>query len=138
MYELDCEKVNTAVPQIYSIVKFKIKHPHPWYHIFICPRIHLYYPSVSTGSDHGVKAQGDGWVLTVALVEGVNLASLEMTGLSDPYVVFTCNGKTRTSSVQLQTCDPQWHGRAFSCLCHHFFSLIIVCSPILMMLRRYT
>lgn len=60
-------------------------------------------------SDHGVKAQGDGWVLTVALVEGVNLASLEMTGLSDPYVVFTCNGKTRTSSVQLQTCDPQWH-----------------------------
>ncbi|XP_006476881.2 C2 and GRAM domain-containing protein At5g50170 isoform X3 [Citrus sinensis] len=70
---------------------------------------HFVRARLRKGSDHGVKAQGDGWVLTVALVEGVNLASLEMTGLSDPYVVFTCNGKTRTSSVQLQTCDPQWH-----------------------------
>ncbi|XP_009797805.1 C2 and GRAM domain-containing protein At5g50170 [Nicotiana tabacum] len=60
------------------------------------------------GNDHGVKAQGDGWVLTVALIEGVNLASLDPTGFPDPYVVFTCNGKTRTSSVQLQTLDPQW------------------------------
>ncbi|KDO69491.1 hypothetical protein CISIN_1g001703mg [Citrus sinensis] len=70
---------------------------------------HFVRARLRKGSDHGVKAQGDGWVLTVALVEGVNLASSEMTGLSDPYVVFTCNGKTRTSSVQLQTCDPQWH-----------------------------
>ncbi|EOY20882.1 C2 calcium/lipid-binding and GRAM domain containing protein, putative [Theobroma cacao] len=61
------------------------------------------------GSDHGVKAQGDGWVLTVTLIEGVNLASLDSTGFSDPYVVFTCNGKTRTSSVKLQTRDPQWN-----------------------------
>ncbi|XP_059304005.1 C2 and GRAM domain-containing protein At5g50170 [Lycium ferocissimum] len=60
------------------------------------------------GNDHGVKAQGDGWVLTVALIEGMNLASLDPTDFPDPYVVFTCNGKTRTSSVQLQTLDPQW------------------------------
>ncbi|KAJ8536509.1 hypothetical protein K7X08_034910 [Anisodus acutangulus] len=60
------------------------------------------------GNDHGVKAQGDGWVLTVALIEGMNIASLDPTGFPDPYVVFTCNGKTRTSSVQLQTLDPQW------------------------------
>ncbi|XP_042500360.1 C2 and GRAM domain-containing protein At5g50170 isoform X2 [Macadamia integrifolia] len=61
------------------------------------------------GSDHGVKGQGDGWVLTVALIEGNNLVSVDSTSLSDPYVVFTCNGKSRTSSVKLQTCDPQWH-----------------------------
>uniref|UniRef100_A0A7N0VG44 C2 and GRAM domain-containing protein n=1 Tax=Kalanchoe fedtschenkoi TaxID=63787 RepID=A0A7N0VG44_KALFE len=60
-------------------------------------------------SDHGVKAQGEGWVLTVALIEGSDLASLDAVGLSDPYVVFTCNGKTRTSSVKLQTNNPQWN-----------------------------
>ncbi|XP_031261427.1 C2 and GRAM domain-containing protein At5g50170 isoform X1 [Pistacia vera] len=70
---------------------------------------HFVQARLQRGSDHGVKAQGEGWVLTVALIEGVNLASLELTGLPDPYVVFTCNGKTRTSSVKLQTCDPQWN-----------------------------
>jgi len=25
------------------------------------------------GGDHGIKAQGDGWLLTVALIEGSNL-----------------------------------------------------------------
>ena len=60
-----------------------------------------------------MKAHGDGWVLTVALMEGVDLASMESTGLSDPYVVFTCNGRTRSSSVKLQTRDPQWNGESF-------------------------
>ena len=67
--------------------------------------------SVLTGSDHGVKAQGDGWVLTAALIEGSSLVSSDSTGFPDPYVVFTCNGKTRTSSVKLQTPDPQWNGK---------------------------
>lgn len=62
------------------------------------------------GSDHGVKAQGEGWVLTVALIEGTNLASTNASEVLDPYVVFTCNGKTRTSSVKLRTLDPQWNG----------------------------
>lgn len=66
-----------------------------------------------TGTDHGLKAQGDGWVLTVALIEGVDLTSLESTGLSDPYVVLTCNGQTRSSSVKLETSNPQWNGLAF-------------------------
>ncbi|KAK1565537.1 hypothetical protein Q3G72_029097 [Acer saccharum] len=70
---------------------------------------HFVQARLQRGNDHGVKSQGDGWVLTVALIEGVNLAALESTGFSDPYVVFTCNGKTRTSSVKLQTCDPQWN-----------------------------
>eukprot|EP01018_Ginkgo_biloba_P010181 Gb_29807 [translate_table: standard] len=61
------------------------------------------------GGDHGIKAQGDGWLLTVALIEGKSLAAVDATGYSDPYVVFTCNGKTRTSSIKLQTLDPQWH-----------------------------
>ncbi|XP_021733545.1 C2 and GRAM domain-containing protein At5g50170-like [Chenopodium quinoa] len=61
------------------------------------------------GNDHGIKSQGDGWKVTVALVEAVNLPSLDTAEPSDPFVVFTCNGKTRTSSVQLQTCDPQWN-----------------------------
>lgn len=49
----------------------------------------------------------------MALVEGVDLASLESSGLSDPYVVLTCNGKTRSSSVKLQTRAPQWNGECF-------------------------
>ncbi|KAK9684787.1 hypothetical protein RND81_10G232500 [Saponaria officinalis] len=61
------------------------------------------------GSDHGIKSQGDGWVVTIALIEAVNLPFLETKKFSDPFVVLTCNGKTRTSSVQLQTCDPQWN-----------------------------
>ncbi|KVH98916.1 C2 calcium-dependent membrane targeting [Cynara cardunculus var. scolymus] len=85
-------------------------------HILLCepPRIQglefngLELPD-SFGNDHGVKAQGEGWVLTVALIEGTNLAPLDSSGFSDPYVVLTCNGKTRTSSVKLQTLDPRWN-----------------------------
>ncbi|KAK8468849.1 hypothetical protein PHAVU_006G136200 [Phaseolus vulgaris] len=61
------------------------------------------------GSDHGIKAQGNGWLLTVALIEGSNLASVDSSGLSDPYVVFTCNGKTRTSSIKFQKSNPIWN-----------------------------
>ncbi|XAR73394.1 hypothetical protein NMG60_11007347 [Bertholletia excelsa] len=61
------------------------------------------------GTDHGVKAQGDGWLLTIALIEGCNLAAVDTTGFSDPYVVFTCNGKTRTSSIKFQKSDPNWN-----------------------------
>ncbi|MCL7043837.1 hypothetical protein MKW94_011482 [Papaver nudicaule] len=61
------------------------------------------------GSDHGVKARGDGWLLTIALIEGSSLAAVDSTGFSDPYVVFTCNGKTRTSSIKFQKLDPQWN-----------------------------
>ncbi|KAF9592165.1 hypothetical protein IFM89_012659 [Coptis chinensis] len=60
-------------------------------------------------TDHGVKAQGDGWLLTVALIEGSSLAAVDATGFSDPYVVFTCNGKTRTSSIKFQKAGPQWN-----------------------------
>lgn len=49
-------------------------------------------------------------MLTVALIEGNKLAPLDCSGFSDPFVVLTCNGKTRTSSVKLQTLDPQWNG----------------------------
>ncbi|XP_028791827.1 C2 and GRAM domain-containing protein At5g50170-like [Neltuma alba] len=70
---------------------------------------HFFQARFQMGSDHGLKAHGDGWILTVALIEGVDLASLESSGLSDPYVVFTCNGKTRSSSVKLETRAPQWN-----------------------------
>ncbi|KAL5972422.1 hypothetical protein ACLOJK_041676 [Asimina triloba] len=70
------------------------------------------------GSDHGIKAQGDGWLLTVALIEGTNLAAVDSTGFSDPYVVFTCNGKTRTSSIKFQTLDPQWNAFWGYLRCH--------------------
>lgn len=63
-----------------------------------------------TGSDHGIKAQGEGWLLTVALIEGSNLAAVDSHGFSDPYAVFTCNGKTRTSSIKFQKSDPLWNG----------------------------
>ncbi|KAF5191596.1 C2 and gram domain-containing protein [Thalictrum thalictroides] len=61
------------------------------------------------GTDHGVKARGDGWLLTVALIEGSSLAAVDATGFSDPYVVFSCNGKTKTSSIKFQKSDPQWN-----------------------------
>lgn len=65
---------------------------------------------LTVGSDHGIKAQGDGWMLTVALIEGISLAAVDSTGFSDPYVVFTCNGRTRTSSIKFQKLDPKWNG----------------------------
>ncbi|XP_010534150.1 PREDICTED: C2 and GRAM domain-containing protein At5g50170-like [Tarenaya hassleriana] len=61
------------------------------------------------GSDHGSKATGKGWILTVALIKSMDLASVTRAELSDPYVVFTCRGKRRTSSVKLQTQDPEWN-----------------------------
>ncbi|XP_050210319.1 C2 and GRAM domain-containing protein At1g03370 isoform X2 [Mercurialis annua] len=64
---------------------------------------------VRKGSDHGVKAQGDGWLLTVALIEGNNLAAVDSSGFCDPYVVFTCNGQTRTSSIKFQKSDSLWN-----------------------------
>ncbi|RDX79863.1 C2 and GRAM domain-containing protein, partial [Mucuna pruriens] len=70
---------------------------------------HFVQARLQMGTDHGLKAHGDGWVLTVALIEGVDLASLESERLSDPYVVFNCNGQTRSSSVKLQTSEPQWN-----------------------------
>lgn len=70
---------------------------------------HFVQARFQMGTDHGMKAHGDGWVVTVALIEGADLVSLESTGLSDPYVVFTCNGQTRSSSVKLETSDPQWN-----------------------------
>ncbi|XP_013598215.1 PREDICTED: C2 and GRAM domain-containing protein At1g03370 isoform X2 [Brassica oleracea var. oleracea] len=61
------------------------------------------------GSDHGVKAHGDGWLLTVALIEGVDLAAVDPSGHCDPYIVFTSNGKTRTSSIKFQKSHPLWN-----------------------------
>lgn len=61
------------------------------------------------GGDHGVKAKGDGWLLTVALIDGTNLAATKSSGYSDPYVVFTCNGQTKTSSIKFHTLEPQWN-----------------------------
>lgn len=63
-------------------------------------------------------------MLTIALIEGSNITSLDSSGLYDPYVVFTCNGKTRTSSVKLQESDPQWNG-GISFICMVFFSQIV-------------
>jgi Ca2+-dependent lipid-binding protein len=65
-----------------------------------------------TSGDHGVKAQGDGWLLTVALIDGTNLAATKTSGYSDPYVVFTCNGKNKTSSIKFHTLEPQWNGKS--------------------------
>ncbi|KAD3338007.1 hypothetical protein E3N88_33528 [Mikania micrantha] len=70
---------------------------------FMQARVH------KVGGDHGIKATGDGWLLTVALVEGTNLPTVDSCCLSDPYVVFACNGKTRTSSIKFQKSDPRWN-----------------------------
>ncbi|KAE9461572.1 hypothetical protein C3L33_06521, partial [Rhododendron williamsianum] len=68
----------------------------------------LFY-CLNLATDHGVKAQGEGWLLTVALIEGSNVAAVDSSGHCDPYVIFTCNGKTRTSSIKFQKSDPQWN-----------------------------
>lgn len=82
-----------------------------------------YYCLDATANDHGVKAQGDGWLLTIALVEAENLYSLDTDNSCDPYVVFTCNGKIRTSSVILGSCKPQWKGK-------NSLAILIVMCPI--------
>ncbi|XP_019183991.1 PREDICTED: C2 and GRAM domain-containing protein At1g03370-like isoform X2 [Ipomoea nil] len=61
------------------------------------------------GGDHGVKALGDGWLLTVALIEGSDLVSVDSGGFSNPYVVFTCNGRTRASSIKFRSSSPKWN-----------------------------
>ncbi|XP_047968467.1 C2 and GRAM domain-containing protein At1g03370-like isoform X2 [Salvia hispanica] len=62
------------------------------------------------GSDHGIKGKGDGWLLTVALIEGSNLEAPNSTSpSSDPYVVFTCNGNRRTSSIKFRKSEPLWN-----------------------------
>lgn len=94
------------------------------------------YVSKLKGSDHGIKAQGDGWLLTVALIEGNNLAAVDSSGSSDPYVVFTCNGKTRTSSIKFQKSDPQWNGEYYFLL--HHCSAHIVISYILLQCGSYS
>lgn len=66
---------------------------------------------VCRGSDHGVKAKGNGWLLSITLVGARNLPASKEAGVPDPYVVFTCSGKARTSSVKLQTSNPDWEER---------------------------
>lgn len=94
------------------------------YSFTMCKKVHTLLIIILTGSDHGVKAQGDGWVLTVALIDGTSLASLDSSDPPDPYVVLTCNGKTRTSSVKLQTFDPQWNGKSFIQLMYIYCHLV--------------
>lgn len=65
---------------------------------------------VYAAGDHGVKALGDGWLMTVTLIAGENLAPTEACAYSNPYVVFTCNGRRRTSSVKLRNLNPLWRG----------------------------
>ncbi|KAG8058424.1 hypothetical protein GUJ93_ZPchr0002g24143 [Zizania palustris] len=67
------------------------------------------YAWTQSGSDHGVKAHGDGWLLTIALIEGSGVVGAGIPGLPDPYVVFTCNGKRKTSSAKFQTSEPRWN-----------------------------
>ena len=62
----------------------------------------------NAAGDHGVKAQGDGWLMT--LIEGEYLSPTEECSFANPYVVFTCSGKRRTSSVKLRTLNPHWRG----------------------------
>uniref|UniRef100_A0ACD5V6U0 Uncharacterized protein n=1 Tax=Avena sativa TaxID=4498 RepID=A0ACD5V6U0_AVESA len=69
---------------------------------------HFVQARIKRGGDHGVKANGDGWLVTIALLEATSLPPVSC-GSVDPYVVFSCNGITRTSSVQLQTQEPQWN-----------------------------
>ncbi|CAM0910069.1 unnamed protein product [Alopecurus aequalis] len=61
------------------------------------------------GSDHGVRAHGDGWLLTVALIEGTGIIAPGSAGLFDLYAVFTCNAKRKTSSIKFHTSDPKWN-----------------------------
>ncbi|GBG74499.1 hypothetical protein CBR_g18909 [Chara braunii] len=59
--------------------------------------------------DSAVKTHEDSWLLTVTVLEAHSLPNASPHGFSDPYIVITCNGKTRTSSVKLQTLNPVWN-----------------------------
>ncbi|XP_049932542.1 C2 and GRAM domain-containing protein At1g03370-like [Nymphaea colorata] len=70
---------------------------------------HFMHAKLQKGSHFGKEVHNDGWLLTVALIEGSGIASASGTRFSDPYVTFTCNSKNLRSSVQLQSRDPQWN-----------------------------
>jgi Ca2+-dependent lipid-binding protein len=50
-------------------------------------------------------------LLTVALIEGSGIVGAGTPGLPDPFVVFMCNGKKKTSSVKFQASEPKWNGK---------------------------
>ena len=79
-----------------------------WLSHMLIVTIYLLY--ISIGSDHGVKAKGDGWILTITLVEAQNVPASDEVGVPDPYVVFACSGQSRTSSIKLQIFNPIWEG----------------------------
>lgn len=64
-----------------------------------------------SGSDYEGREKGNGWVLAVTLVEAQKLPAFPEGAVPDPYVVFTCVGRTRTSSVKLQKSSPEWEER---------------------------
>lgn len=68
-------------------------------------------------------------MLTVALIEGSNIGGAYSCGFSDPYVVFTCNGKTKTSSIKFQAANPVWNGNLVK---YHFFHFVYLdnCSDL--------
>ncbi|CAN6449303.1 unnamed protein product [Victoria cruziana] len=70
---------------------------------------HFVHVKLKEGRHFGKEVHNDGWLLTVVLIEGTGIVSARETRFSDPYVIFTCNGKKLKSSVQLQSRDPQWN-----------------------------
>ncbi|GBG72455.1 hypothetical protein CBR_g12029 [Chara braunii] len=71
--------------------------------------VQFLWVSLIKGGDHGLKGKGEGWMVTITLLEARSLATADLTGFSDPYVVFTCDGQTRSSSIKLQTLNPTWN-----------------------------
>jgi Ca2+-dependent lipid-binding protein len=62
--------------------------------------------------DNQAPAQvGNGWQLSVAILEAQNLPMVDENGLKrDPFVMLGAGGQSRTSSVKVQGQDTRWNG----------------------------
>ncbi|KAL9276343.1 hypothetical protein ACSQ67_026121 [Phaseolus vulgaris] len=82
--------------------------------LYVLVRIWSVAPSTIKGLEFGglnlLDSIGEFVFFVVFVLQGSNLAFVDSSGLSDPYVVFTCNGKTRTSSIKFQKSNPIWNG----------------------------
>ncbi|KAK7367517.1 hypothetical protein VNO80_09530 [Phaseolus coccineus] len=63
---------------------------------------------VLQGSDHGTKAQGEGWMLTVAIIEGSNLATVDSKTFCDPSMIIPPTFSSMGSPIIVVTL---WPGR---------------------------
>ena len=53
--------------------------------------------------------------MQIRVMEARNLPAMDFGGTSDPYVVVTCENKTKKTSTQFKTLQPAWNETLYFC-----------------------